>query len=244
MAVKFAIFAGILIRDEIVAQIDLDGDGQMSDPELNVWIENTWAPEISLSLDALTTIPVNGETAHASWVGQPDLVLLSQPLMVEVDVAIPDDGLPHQLLIRNDYESHRSDYDLQILTMESTSGEQLSNNGRAMVVEFETDPDAADGELSQASFTSVLYSADKSFMDKVMDQILWIGIGIIVIAAGAWLGYLRYKEKKAVKAAAAKKSAPKPIKATGSAQTAIDPDGPPEPGQQEEAGRGQDDRCA
>lgn len=207
MTVKFALFAGILIQDEMIELIDIDGGEQLSEAELGVWLDNTWAPAISISIDAQTNVPINSEVARVIAPAQPNLLFLSEPLLIEVDVPIPTDGLPHQLLIRNDYESHRSDYDLQVLTAPGTEARELSNNGRAMVVEFETDPEAEGGELSQASFSAVITSDDKSFMDKVMDQILWIGIGLLALAVVGWLGYLRHAEAKTVKAAEAAKAA-------------------------------------
>jgi hypothetical protein len=218
MAVKFALFAGILIQDEISGQIDIDGDGQFSDAELRVWIDNVWGPTMSMSLDAQTSIAIDSTTAHASVLGDPSLVLLSQPLLIEVDVPVPMDGLPHQLLIRNDYESHRSDYDLQVLTAPGAEGEQLSNNGRIMVVEFETDPEAEGGELSQASFSSVLNSAEPSVMDRITDNLLWIGLGVLGLAVVGWLGYLRLAERRAAQAEAAAKAAKKSGSAKSRAQ--------------------------
>jgi hypothetical protein len=204
LTVKFAVYAGILIHDEILGQIDIDGDKVMSEAELSVWVANTWAPEISISLDRETTIPVNGDTARATAPGQPDLVLVSNPLMIEVAVPIPADGLPHELLIRNDYESDRSDYDLQILAAPGTEGTQLSNNGRAMVIQFETDPEAVGGELSQSSFTTVLNSDEKSFGEKLMDNITIIGGGLLLLVALGWLGFLRWNEGKRAAAEAAR----------------------------------------
>lgn len=215
MAVKFAVFAGILIQDEIVGQIDVDGDGLLADSELIAWIDNVWGPAMSMSLDAETTIPINSGTAHAHVEGDPSLVFLSSPLLIEVDVQIPTDGLPHQLLIRNDFESYRSDYDLQILTSEGTEGEQLSNNGRAMVIEFETDPDAAGGELTQASYSTVINSADESFLDKLMNNVLWIGLAVLALAVVGYLGYLRRAEHKAAAAAQARARSKPPSPTSG-----------------------------
>lgn len=110
---------------------------------------------------------------------------------------IPTDGKEHSLLIRNDYSSLHSEYQLELLAGPGVNAKQKSNAGKNMVVSFRTDPSLAHGPTTQVGFSVTTAASSGSWLDQIRDHWLWLVLGAMFGAVGIWLALARRRDQAA-----------------------------------------------
>ena len=194
LTIRVGLLGGIESYRALQYELDQRGDPAISEAELTTWLQRSWIPTIGVEIDG-DPILLNTLNTSASFDGAPETVFLSQPLIVAVSVPIPTDGKEHTLLIRNDYSSLHSEYQLELLAGPGVRAEQQSNAGRNMVVSFRTDPTLAPGPTTQAGFSVTSAASGKSRLDQIRDYWLWIIVGVMFGAVGVWLALARRNDQ-------------------------------------------------
>ena len=110
---------------------------------------------------------------------------------------IPTDGEEHTLLVRNDYSSLHSEYQLELLAGPGVRAKQESNAGKNMVVSFRTDASLAPGPTTQAGFSVTTAASSGSWLDQNRDHWLWLVLGAMFGAVGIWLALVRRRDQAA-----------------------------------------------
>jgi hypothetical protein len=196
LTIRVGLLGGIESYRALQYELDQRGDPAISGAELTSWLQRSWIPTVGIELDGEQVL-LNTLNTSASFDGAPETVFLSQPLVVTVSVPIPTDGEEHTLLIRNDYSSLHSEYQLELLAGPGVRSEQKSNAGKNMVIRFRTDPTLAPGPTRQAGFSVASAASSGSSLDQILDHWLWIAIGAMFGAVGVWLAVARRKDQAA-----------------------------------------------
>jgi len=196
LTIRLGLLGGIESYRALQYELDQRGDPAISDAELTSWLQRWWIPTISIELDG-DPVLLNTLNASASFEGAPEMVFLSQPLVVAVTAPIPPDGKEHTLLIRNDYSALHSEYQLELLAGPGVHAEQKSNAGKNMVVAFRTDPTLSSGPTTQAGFSVTSAASSGSWLDQIRDHWIWIAVGVMFGAVGIWLALARRRDQAA-----------------------------------------------
>ena len=193
ITVRTDLFAGEIAFKDLIAELDTDGDGNITDVELQSWVATFWRPQIAYQIDTLTDAALTAPIT-ASFTGPVDTLFYVDPLTIIATFPIPTDGLPHSLVVKDDYRWSQSDYQLTLLGGEGVDGSLTSNSGQVAVIDFETDPEAAGGNPTELDSSFATGSSNQSFVDKVKDAWLWILVGVIALGVIGWLIWERRKE--------------------------------------------------
>ena len=194
------LFAGYLAAPDLKAQIDTDGDQEFTQRELDAWLASEWARQVGMEIDSLVNLMTQA-TLAVSYTGSPDDMFVSLPVSIVATASAPLDGVEHTLLIRNRYQSYRSDYQAELFASTGVEAELTSSSGEITMIGFTTDPSAAGGALTSVDVSAVgPASVDKSWGDQLKDSLLWVLVGIAIIAVVAWLGVMRLKERSEARA--------------------------------------------
>jgi hypothetical protein len=201
---RIDLFAGVVAYKDLIAEIDTNGDGALPQAELDAWIKTVWRPGIAFQIDKLTD-EAPGAAMAATFAGPVSTLFLSEPLTILATIPIPTDGLPHELVVKDEYRWPQSDYQLQLLNGQGTSASLASNTGRVMVVNFETDPLAAGGNPVEADASIVLAKSKTGFGERVKSNLLWILVAVFALAVGFWLALARFRERESPSASPPKR---------------------------------------
>jgi len=196
LTIRIGLLGGIESWRALQYELDQRGDPAISDAELTSWLQRSWIPTIGIEIDG-DPVLLNTLNTSASFDGAPETVFLSQPLVVAVSVPIPTDSKEHTLLIRNDYSSLHSEYQLELLAGPGVRAEQKSDAGKNMVVSFRTDPILAPGPTTQAGLSVTSAVGSGTWLDQIRDHWLWIAVGVMFSAVGVWLVLARRKDQAA-----------------------------------------------
>ncbi|HQY31244.1 MAG TPA: hypothetical protein PK691_08160 [Thermomicrobiales bacterium] len=197
--VRTDLFAGDLIYLDLIAELDADGDGNLTESEITTWISTHWRPTTAFQIDAKTDAAPTAPMS-AAFTGPLTGLFVAQPLSTVTTFAIPTDGLPHTLVVKQNYRWEQADYQFSLLTGTGAEASLASNTGRVVVVNFETDPQATGGNPVEVDSGSVLASQRRTFGERLQDAWLCIVSGLIALGVVGWLLWNRRRDAQASKA--------------------------------------------
>jgi hypothetical protein len=202
ITIRISLLGGIQSYRALQTEVDQRGDPALSQAEIATWLRHSWIPAMAIEIDG-QPMTLDDSTVTGSFAGEPDALFLANPMVVTVTVPIPLDGKKHLLLIRNDYSSFHSDYQLEVLIAPGTEAEQASDSGKNMAVRFQTDPSAPDGTATQATLTIVTTAGSPSVVDRIADLWQWIIAGLLLAGVLGWLVWARLSDQAATRSATA-----------------------------------------
>ena len=189
------VYAGYIAAPDLKAEIDTNGDGQFTQAELDGWLAADWARQVGIEIDSLVNLMTQA-TLSVSYDGSADEMFITAPVAIVAIVPAPQDGTEHTLLIRNRYQSYRSDYQVELFASKATDAELTANRGEVVTIRFTTDPTATSGDLVRLDASAVgLAGASRLLRGRLGDALLWIVIGVAIAGVAGWLVVLRLRER-------------------------------------------------
>jgi hypothetical protein len=205
ITIRIGLLGGTESYRALQYELDQRGDPELSTAEIETWLRRSWIPAMAVEMDG-QPILLNTLNTTASFDGAPAELFLAQPLVVAVNVPIPPDGKQHELRIRNDYGALHTEYQLELRAGTDVEAKASANTGVETVVRFRTDPAAAPGPATLVSYSASTATGDKSVINSVAAQWLWLAIAALVGVVGAWLVAARRKDQAARPATAVRHS--------------------------------------
>lgn len=196
ITIRTDLFAGEIAFKDLIAEVDTNADGTITDAELQTWVEAFWRTNIAYQIDTLTDAALSSAMT-ASFTGPVETLFYVDPLTIITTFDIPADGLPHTLIIKDDYRWTQSDYQMTLLGGDGVEGSLASNTGQVAVINFETDPNATGGNPTELDSSFASGAVKTSFIDRVKYAWLWIVVGAIALAVVGWLILERRKDSHA-----------------------------------------------
>lgn len=138
---SFAIGGGILANEQVLADLDANGDGVVDPAERTAWIVAVLG-DLRVTLDG-HDVPLDPTAVSTQFPAKlDDFHLGLSPLILTLTVPIPatNGKADHRLTVRDDYHLDRTDFFLDVQTAAGAAIVDQSWPGRTVRIAFATDP--------------------------------------------------------------------------------------------------------